>query len=83
MSLFQALSGFWPGMLHALSMELLVTKHIPSPKETLLFMAIGVWNCKEENGANCATSQVTILVPWGRELPSFPDSATSDSNTTG
>ena len=70
-------------MLHALSMELLVTKHIPSPKETLLFMAIGVWKCKEEKGANCASSQVTILVPWGQEHPSFPGSVTSDSNTTG
>lgn len=44
-------------------MELLFTKHIPFPQEAFLPPAIGVWKCPEVNGANQATSQVTVLAP--------------------
>lgn len=52
-------------------MELLFAKHVPSPKETLLLIAIGVWKCKQENGTDHTIFQVTILAPWGLEKASY------------
>lgn len=44
---------------------IIIHKHIPSPKEIVLLIAIGVWECKQENGTNHTLSWVTTLMPWG------------------